>query len=190
MWTLLALLLAAPSGAQESQAELYRLQTEMNRLARETQWAGVERAYRAMVALEIPLSANDHLVAAQSAIARGDALKAMLRLQRVMDAASAPDDEAAAQARAEAASALNRIETRYGPVSVSVGEGRNPVLVRPHAPFAPDERVAVERAVRLVAEDRMFRGLLPVGRYVVDGKEFEVVAGRAWLPVVIASPGA
>ena len=187
---LLALLITTSSAAQEqaaAEAELYRLGSEMNRLAQKTAWGGVDRAYKSMVALETPLAADAHLMAAQAAIADGDALKALLRLRRVMVAAHDPSDPEAVEARAEAESALNRLATRYGPVSLSVGKGRDPTMVRPQAPFAPDERVAVERAVQRVAEDRAFRGLLPVGSYEVGGVRFDVVAGEDWQSVVLAA---
>lgn len=186
---LLAWLLVAPTAAsaQDPSAELRRLEGEIRALAQKNAWSGVDRTYQAMVALDIPLPGADHALAAQAAIADGDALLALLRLQRVVQAPEVPDDAADAAARDEARSALERLSTRYGPVSLSVGTGRDPSLVRPEPPFAPDERVAIQRATERLAADRLFRGLLPVGRYVVDGVTFEVVAGREWQSVVLAA---
>lgn len=183
------LLWTTPASAQDPAAELRRLEGEIRTLAQKNAWSGVDRTYRAMVALEIPLPGADHALAAQAAIADGDALLALLRLRRVVESPEVPDDPADATARADAKSALERLATRYGPVSLSVGTGRDPTLLRPEAPFAPDERVAIKRATERLAADRLFRGLLPVGRYVVDGVMFEVVAGDDWQSVVLAAVG-
>lgn len=180
---------ALPALAQDPSAEHRRLQGELRKLAQKAAWSGVDRTYVSMVDLGIQLDPNDHLQAAQAAIARGDALLAMLRFRRVIAQRPPPDaPEEDHVTYEDARSALERLETRYGPVSISVGEGRQPVLLRPSAPFAPDERTAVEQATQRLAEERVFRGLLPVGEYEIDGRAFEVMAGTFWHPVVLAAP--
>ena len=44
-------------------------------------------------------------------------------------------------------------------------------------PFDPDQRKAVEAAIKSVADDGMFVGMLPVGEFTFSGQAFKVEPG-------------
>lgn len=176
----LCLLLAAgPAGASE--AERTRLQRELHDQAARSAWEGVERTYRTLVELGLPLSPADHVVGHQSALRRGDALLAALRLARIPDPPHAPADEAA-----QARSLEQALLRSYGLVAIVVVPPRLRTLEREEAAFSPHQQAAVERAARLLHETGEARGLLPVGTYRVADRTFRVEPGAEWQTLVVS----
>ncbi len=157
-------------------SERERLEQELETLATKNAWSGVERAYKRLVELGTTLSVSAHLLGAQSARDSGITLACLHRLKSAVRSGAGqlvepgtPIDEAMQQ--------LDDLEAHYGRVRIRVGGKRAPVLIRPNQPFAPDARASIDNARVELAEHRFFRGMLPTGRYILDGFEFEVAGG-------------
>ncbi|MEZ4318976.1 MAG: hypothetical protein R3F61_15790 [Myxococcota bacterium] len=185
-----------PRSQEEVGAELYRLEQEMDRLAKRTHWVGVERTYAQMLELQTPLTTHTHYTAALAAEARGDMRESWIRLERALREESAvkmvepdtgfsikktlplkvdTDSESGQSARA----AYEQLRTRYGRVGITVHKTRLPALVRVgEKPFSKTEREAIERGQKSLSVSFHYEGLLPVGRYMVDGEFFEVAPGE------------
>ncbi len=173
-------IVAAFAGPADAEAE--RLREELVRMAERNTWAAVDRAYRGLLDLGAALRASEHLLGGQAALAAGDPLLAWHRFRR---AEAPPPNTAPADAEAweSATGEAAHLERRYGKVALCVGPARLPVLVRPEAPFAQQERDAVARVAEALRAGRCHRGLLPVGAYSLDGEPFEVSAGEGWVVV-------
>jgi hypothetical protein len=173
-----AIALSTPSDAQEpgpAPAEVARLEEELLRLAQRNTWTGVERTYRRLLDLGTALPPQDHYLGAQAAQGRGDTLLAWHRLRRAM-AGDPGVDTVQVDAKAAARREAEAIGTRYGLVSIYVGEGAVPVLFRDAMPFAQQERDAIVSAQRAISEMRTFRGFLPVGSYAIDAVRFDITS--------------
>ncbi|MBT3220781.1 MAG: hypothetical protein HN348_16985, partial [Proteobacteria bacterium] len=85
----------------------------------------------------------------------------------------------------EAHRTLRGLEARYGRVSIAVGDGRVPALVRFQMPFTREERKSIEYGRETLAKEQQFEGFLPVGRYMVDGQFFDVVPGNNIQEIVV-----
>ncbi len=205
--TLALLLLGGPSvayGGSRVEAERYRLETELDRHASANRWKAVERDYVRLLQLQVPLSTRTHYTAALAAESQGDILATWQRLERAirhenaLDAPPLEDGTAIAPTlpasidrtdpiTRAALKTYNSLLDRYGRVSISVKEGRIPALVRLGAkPFGSTEREAIRHGQRALASASRFVGLLPVGRYMVDGESFEVKPGE--LTIVQVEP--
>lgn len=163
-------------------AEAARLGEELVRLAEKNSWTGVDRTYEQLLALDAPKSAAQHLIGGQAALVRGDALLAWYRFERVATPTpSTPPDEVAAYENASREA--KSIEDRFGKVALCVGPGRLRVLVRPEMPFAQIEKDAIALVAQRIRDTGCYRGLLPVGRYELDGQPFELAGGPGWVVV-------
>jgi hypothetical protein len=172
-WMAAAAPAADDAGAQRARkAEVLRLSDQMTRFAADGKRAGVERTYQQLIALDPKIDPALHVLAAQAAQERGDALLTLARLQRV---------PAGAPAQADAATTLDGLLTRYGYVRISA-----PVGTRMQGPamFSPMERAAIAFAAQVVSDEGHFLGLLPEGAYVVGDQPMEVVAARTANAVV------
>jgi hypothetical protein len=167
---------SAPAVAGEAEAERYRLQQELESLARRNAWTGVERTYVELQKLQLPLTLADHLLGAQSAIQLGDMLAALTRLQVGLAVAEPNDDPNSPYATAKALKA--NFEERYGQVQIQLGDC-GPILFMPNKPFAEQERQAYTQARTRLMEGGSFTGLLPAGDYRVDTFPFTVAPGQA-----------
>lgn len=179
----------------EVEAERYRIEQEMDRFAQRSTWPGVERAYAALIELQTPLSTHVHFSAAQAAEARGDMLESWVRLERALREKGALEQPAAVgisvlktlpesvdesvDPGAAARAAFEALRSRYGRVEITVEKGRLPALVRVgEKPFSATEREAITRGQTMLSDHMRYVGLLPLGRYMVDGEFFEVKAGE------------
>lgn len=173
---LLALcLLGSPAFAGGEEAERYRLQQELESLARRNAWSGVERTYTELKGIGLPLTLGDHLLGAQAAIQEGQLLVALERLQIGLAVAEPDTDPNSPYATAQALKA--GFESRYGAVQIVLGDCA-PILFMPSKPFAEQERQAYANARTRLMEGGSFTGLLPAGEYKVDTFTFEVAAGQ------------
>lgn len=174
---LLALATAVPAAARADcdKAEYNRLSSEAERLAQRNAWAGVERAYLAMVATGCALDFDDHHVGAQSARTLGK----MWETYQRFSAAAALDP------RPEIAEALQGFDQSYGRVRIQGDARRRPELHREAMPFAPDQRKAIEWAQEVLAGTGSFEGMLPLGDYEVGGQPFTVAPGSEWQVVAV-----
>jgi len=179
--------LALSAEAQDPTGEHGRLGSELVKLAQRNTWSGVERTYRSLVALGVPLTPQQHLLGAQAALTTGETLLAAWRLRRVPGEAQAGASAADVDAVATAASLRETIAARYGLVSVYVGQGSVPALFRDDMPFAQQEQDSITAAQRTVGTTRAFAGLLPVGTYRIDAETFTVEPGPDWLVVAVGA---
>jgi len=173
-WFGSTLALDASAGAPE--AERYRLQTELDQLARKGAWPGVERTYGELEKLGLELRLDDYVLGAQAAIHEGDLMTALVRVQVGLASSEATDDPDSAYMRAKAIS--TNLESRFGQVRVKIA---NPklckarVLLLTPKPFAEDERQAHETARTALLTSEHFTGMLPAGNYSLGGSSPFVV---------------
>lgn len=199
----------APAWASKepaAEAERYRLEQEMDRLAQRVTWPGVERTYAAMIELQVPISTHSHYTAALAAEARGDMLESWIRLERALREKGALEVPEAAEgsisalkilpesvdesepSAAAARAAFEQLRSRYGRVHLTVEKGRLPALVRRgENPFSATEREAIRRGREKLVSTNTYVGLLPIGAYMIDGEGFEVRAGES-VVVHVAKP--
>lgn len=164
-----------PAWGSAQEAERARLEEEMHKLAARNTWKGVERTYGQLLALGLPLGPAVHLMASQAATSRGEVGAAFDRLEKAVAAAEPPaaeSDPSWVQAR----DTLEAMRARYGRVSISVTPPRLNVLVSYQTPFVNQERECIENARMELIVSNTYSGLLPVGKYMVDGLTFEVEA--------------
>lgn len=174
MLLLFLTLTAAAQSDEAREAEHVRLSETMRRLAGRNAWEGVDRSYRQLDGLALDLTYDDHYIAAQAAWALGDAGSTQLRLERALTIKA---DEGVQQW-------LGEIHHSYTAVQLS----GSAVLTIAEVPFAADQRAALAYAEALLAEDSLFIGMLPNGRYTFGAHVFELLPGS---PTVIIgkSPG-
>lgn len=171
---------ALEAQASEGEAERYRLQTELEQLARKGAWPGVERTYQELSKLGLELRLDDYVLGAQAAMHEGDLMEALARVQVGLANAEASDDPQSAYARAK--EIATNLESRFGQVRVKVV---NPklckarVLLLTPKPFAEDERQAHATARTALLSDDHFTGMLPAGNYSFGGASpFTVEPGQ------------
>lgn len=174
-------------GAQEPTAEQRRLQDELLKHAQRNGWPAVEKVYRRLLALEVRTPPRDHVLGAQAALQGGDVLLAWHRLRRAEPPLGGDPEMRAAYESSRAL--LEGIEARYGLISIYVREDKLPALARPEMPFSQEERDAIASVREHLRTERGYRGVLPAGRYSVDGHHFNVDADwTGWKVVVIGDP--
>jgi hypothetical protein len=179
----IGLLIAPVARGGEAEAERYRLQQELEKLAQRNAWSGVERIYTELVALDLPLTLEDHQLAGMAAMQRGEMLEAKIRLQKARQGGEAtPDPSSPYQ---EVSRTLDELDGRYGMVHLLALEGTLPALLRDDPPFSTTEKQAIAFARAQFSEHRAFMGLLPVGVYKLDMQRFEVVAGADMIEITL-----
>lgn len=175
-WLALLLALSLATAAKEEvpppdpavlEAERQRLLEEMQQLARRQLWEGVEKKFQASLALGVPLSFDEYLTGALAARGLGDVQAAYDRLREA--ARIRPDKDVVDW--------LWNIDQQYGRVELLTVPPRSVDLSVEVMPFAPDQRAAVDFAVRKLKEEGSFRGLLPQGAYALQGQRFTVDPG-------------
>ncbi len=186
-WLVSTSALDAHAGAEE--AERYRLQTELEQLARKGAWPGVERTYLELEKLNLEMTLNDYVLGAQAAIHEGDLVKALQRVQVGLSKAEASDDPASPYAQAKEINA--NLTSRFAHVRVRVVNAKlckARVLLLTPKPFAEDERQAHERARTMLLEGDYFSGLLPAGNYTFGGSNpFVVEPGQPTLTIDVCT---
>lgn len=150
-------------------AEYTRLSEEMRKFAARNAWPAVERNFNALKELQkkkkTGLTYKDLQLGAEAARALGDIQSAYSRVRTALSLS--PDDKAMIDWSEE-------VNKKYGEVVVKITKKSVFAAVIP--PFAPDDRAALAFATSKLAETGEFSGYLPVGKYTVNGQEFEVVS--------------
>ena len=166
---LLACLAASPARAADdaAAAEHDRISDEMERLAERKIWPGVERKFAELVKLETTMTLDDLLIGAHAARELGDVAAAYERLKTA----------ARVKGTKEIVDWLWDIDNNYGHVDLTAVPARSAELTAVTMPFDPNQRRAVDSAVKRSKQDGAFRGLLPAGAYSFAGQKFEVVPG-------------
>ncbi|MBO84629.1 MAG: hypothetical protein CL927_04670 [Deltaproteobacteria bacterium] len=72
---------------------------------------------------------------------------------------------------------LWKIDNTYGRVELVSVPPRSTTFEAGVMPFDPDQRKAVEAAIKSVADDGMFVGMLPLGEFTFSGQAFKVEPG-------------
>lgn len=140
-------------------AEMTRLREEMGKLAAKNAHGGIIRAFEHMLKLhksdKCEVKAGDYTLAAGAARGTGDIASAIAWL-----------------AAGGASSEVADLKARFGQVAIKEKAGD---LVKDGGmPFPPDERAAIEAAASAVKATGKFSGYLPVGKYTLGSKTFEV----------------
>src|SRR5262249_5744966 len=120
---------------------------------------------------------------AEAARKQGKVYEQYDRLQQALAVAPAVDKDTGEDPKPSIQSSLDAIDQAYARVEIRGDARRRPVLTRPELPFAPDQRSAIEWAQKVVSETGSFKGMLPLGKYVVGEQDFEVAASKDWLVV-------
>lgn len=163
LWTLSALAQDPPDPAVV-QAEYRRLHEESVKLAQKHRWEGVERLYDEMLGLGVPLSYEDHMLAAQASRVEGDITEMLLRLD---SAARIEPGSEADDLRAQVRSDWLYVELRTEPITPTLLDAKGLFL-------APDQRAAIAYAKTGIEENGQYAGWLPPGRYRFAGHPFEI----------------
>lgn len=141
-----------------SAAEMVRLRAEMFKLAAKNAHSGAVSTFRKMLDLsksKCELKRDDYVAAANSARNLGDIATAISWFTAGGDSAGASD-----------------LKARFAQVKIKERPGD---LIRAGGmPFAPDERAALDAAIKGVKARGAFTGYLPLGTYKIGAKSFEV----------------
>jgi len=180
---LLGVAWSSPAFACDS-GEQIRLADEQKSLAARNAWTGVERTYEALLATKCELRFEQHFLGAEAAKLLGKVYEQSTRLQTALAQAPAATDDAERSKDAIQAS-IDAIDQSYRKVEIVGDPRRRPVLSRPEMPFATDQRKAVEWAITVVSETGSFKGMLPLGAYVVGDVDFTVETGAEWQVVTV-----
>lgn len=169
--------LAVPTvaSAECNESEKYRLSGELKKLAQRNAWSGVERTYELMLETGCELDFEEHGLGAESARYLGKTFEMYERLAsaKAIDAQQAVLDS------------LAGLDANYGRVEIKGDPRRRPVLSREAMPFAPDQRKSIEWAITVVENTGSFKGMLPVGDYVVSDIPFTVATGEDFQVVTV-----
>ena len=165
------MLLAQPAFAGP-QAEYNRLQEEATKLAARNAWKGVDRVYVQLTVLAekgIPLSYSDHMMGATASKSLGSVNDTWTRVT----AANEMDPTI------QSFEMLAVIFANYGPVSLRIKKNweGDTELVAKDLGFNPEQQRVVQQARKDLEEERNYAGLLPLGRYVLGDKKFDIVGG-------------
>lgn len=167
---LLCLTLAAPDSARAddvASAEHDRLSDELANLVKRQVWTGAERKFIELERLGIQLSLDDYLNGAYAARENGDVESAYERLQQAAKLGGSK----------EIVDWLWDIDHNYGRVELVMVPPRSAELICLEMPFDPNQRKAVETAIKVAKDDGTYIGMLPRGQYTFAGLAFTVDPG-------------
>ncbi len=156
-----------PFRAPRDEAEYQRQSTELQLAATRNAWGGVERAYRALMTTNVPLTGAMHVSGARAAQSRGDMTAARDRIRQALQAE--PELE-------EASDWLRELDGGYASVLLLGDPGRHHLLCDA-VPFDPALAKAIEFAKAAIAETGTFNGILPEGTYQFADLTLEVRPG-------------
>ncbi len=176
--------LATPAFACDA-AEKIRLADEQKSLAARNAWTGVERTYEALLATKCELGFEQHFLGAEAAKLLGKVYEQYTRLQTALALAPESSEEYPDRGKPAIQASLDAIDQAYRKVEIVGDPRRRPVLSRPEMPFATDQRKAIEWAITVVSETGSFKGMLPLGGYVVGDVTFTAEAGAEWQTVTV-----
>lgn len=161
-------MVVARAGDPAPELDVSALHAQVVDLAGQNRWSGVEATYTTLVGAGAPIPPEVHLAGARAAQESGRPLLAWQRAQRA--------SEAPARVREQLEALTTHLEARFGLVHLFVPPEQSATLVATQRPFAKLDRDAIDVAAQVVAEQGVFRGLLPVGAYELGGTSFEVRA--------------
>ena len=175
----IALIVISSTAYAESEeiekAERRRLSEEMKKLAKRSQWVGVDMKYRQLLKLKkVSPRFRDHYLGAQAASNIGNTGASYRRAKKGY--AIGKDKENNKEKAEELASMFRAIEETYAPIRIEVSKSykENSDLNIKELPFMPEEQDSVKYAQKAIKENKRFRGLLPFGEYTIGDKEFTI----------------
>lgn len=142
-------------------SEVTRLRGEMGTLLKKNAHSGVISTFEKMLKLGkkgCEIKPDDYKAGGYSAQNAGDIATAL----EWYKGGNASNDVA-------------NIQTRFGQVTIKEKKGE--LTKEGGMPFAPDERAALDKAVEAIKASGKFDGYLPLGKYTLGTKTFEVTAG-------------
>ncbi len=153
-------------------SEGIRLSEEMVKFAARNAWLGVEQDFRRLEKLQekkhVGLSIKDLKNGADSGRAVGDIKESYKRISAVLEIEPG-NKEATDWIEVD-------VKINYGDVSIEIAKKSDRTTFEPvNPPFAPDQRQAIVFAKMKLQTTGKFDGFLPAGKYVIAGKEFEVL---------------
>lgn len=157
----------SPPVTAETRAEAERLSDDLEKLAERQVWPGVEHKYEDLAALGVPLQQRDYLYGAYAARELGDVAAAYDRLQAAARMGGSK----------EIVDWLWDIDHSYGNVDLLMVPPRSTELTCDEMPLDPNQRKAVEAAMRATKATGTYRGLLPQGNYTFGGVAFQAEPG-------------
>ncbi len=143
-------------------AEVRRLDDEIERLVQKGVWKGVERKYRQALKTGVTLTPAMHRAGARASLLEGDATEARARLLESYELERDP----------EVLTWLTTFSRQYTTVRLKADPGAELQVERRH--FDQERARVVDRAAKLLADDGVFEGLLPMGRYRVGAFWFTI----------------
>jgi hypothetical protein len=157
MWWVALALAQEPDVAEVAEAR--RLSHELSQYSRSGRHDAVDRTYRRLLTLTVPVTPEQHLEAAGASLAVGDVHRAAARF-----------------ARAGATDRLHDLRSRYGVVRVS--RAPKGTTFAGYEPFAPDEQAALRWANEVLASQPHGVVMVPAGQYQVGGQAVQIAAGE------------
>ena len=172
---LTTLTLAGPPKTDE--AEHRRLQNDTASFLERNAWVGVDRAYRQMSQLKrVELTFEDHWNGGLAAKNVGSIVDAYHRFE--LAAAVDPNNM-------DLLVELATIYANYGRVHLRVSKKLRGsfVLEAKDVGFDPTPRQAIDRARKELAESGEYFGVLPLGRYVLEDRPFDIIGDDAIIEI-------
>ena len=166
--------LATEDEYSDNTAEFQRLENELASLAERQHWTGVERTYHRLVESNPNnISYASHRAAADAARNSGDIGATLARLTHAITSYSSdPATDAIDR------SLFEELESQFSDVEITTWPASTADLQFVGImPFQPDKRLQIESAAAALLEEGSFTGMLPVGDYTVNDREFTVVSG-------------
>lgn len=152
---LLTSFVLAAEPVQRRPAEYQRLSEEMKRMAKAGNWGAVERSFLRLDAISTEHTFAVLLNSAFSAREMGDV---GLAKQRLVAASKLQKDPIVEEW-------LWSIQDKYVSVFLGSNLADNMRLFPESMPFMPEQRSAVQFAMKTIEEEALFDGLLPKGKY-------------------------
>ncbi len=162
------------AASEEKEAERVRISGDMDRFSKRGNWKAVEKKYKEILGLGLDIPFEDHLLGAQAAFNLGKVKQTCLILERAIELAA--DSSELAEAKASAESWLSEIYSTFFPVELSISksfDGPRDLQIS-ELPFMPEEQDAYNKAKKTLEEQGTFKGMLPVGEYMLGGQSFVV----------------
>ena len=160
------------------QAEYVRLQGELKLRGERQKMKAAYENYKEILALEaegVQVDSDTHRRGAEAAShgTVGDMDAARKAWDRAERAASRENNIGKAT---EYSGYVESIDKLYSSTRISIDRKyKGAVKLEPSVmPFDPAQRGAIERAQRELTENQEFVGLLPIGKYTIDGKSFDI----------------
>lgn len=174
--------IAAADSADTQKAERRRLRDDSRRLMERNAWTGVEKAFQEIRRLKkVSVCWPDYLAGAQAAMNLGRPHHVISRLwgakATMIKLPKGCDTKKNAETDDSTGNWLSATLGEYGYVDIKVKKGVT--LAWENAPFEPTTRKAGDVVIEAVLAKRKYKGLMPVGTYVVKNGRTKTIKVKA-----------